>query len=201
MRKAAHCLHPAAADLQWCHAAAVPLPNTAGFSFQILESCNATSVMPCLLSFILQRQIRGGAKLQQYRCPNPACGKSFTSMDVFSLMPSSNSSSKQLTCDVCESEIEMVIDDGGQTGTMDDMKARKNVRAQHFPDSTELALLLLAATSAVGLAGLQLAATRRPAAMAACTGAGNCSPCGRQHWFCCVRVLPPLTLLNHAESN
>ncbi|KAF6265338.1 hypothetical protein COO60DRAFT_1623957 [Scenedesmus sp. NREL 46B-D3] len=72
-----------------------------------------------------QKQMRGGAMLQQYRCPNPACGKAFNSLDVFNLMPTPGSGSRQLSCDICGSEIEMVIDDGGQTtGSMEDRKER-----------------------------------------------------------------------------
>jgi hypothetical protein len=84
--------------------------------------------MLAAFTFILQKQIRGGATLQQYRCPNPACGKSFNSMDVFNLMPVPGSSSRQLSCDICGSEIEMVIDEGGQlTGSMEDRKERIKV--------------------------------------------------------------------------
>lgn len=72
--------------------------------------------------------MRGGATLQQYRCPNPACGKAFNSLDVFNLMPTPGSGSRQLSCDICGSEIEMVIDDGGQTtGSMEDRKERIKV--------------------------------------------------------------------------
>jgi hypothetical protein len=50
-------------------------------------------------------------------------------MDVFNLMPMPGSSNRQLSCDICGSEIEMVIDEGGQvTGSMEDVKARKAVR-------------------------------------------------------------------------
>jgi Pyruvate/2-oxoacid:ferredoxin oxidoreductase delta subunit len=59
-------------------------------------------------------------------------------MDVFNLMPVPGSSSRQLSCDICGSEIEMVIDEGGQlTGSIEDVKARKAVRLRHW---TEFAL-------------------------------------------------------------
>eukprot|EP00882_Tetradesmus_deserticola_P018627 GHRQ01020007.1.p1 GENE.GHRQ01020007.1~~GHRQ01020007.1.p1 ORF type:complete len:392 (+),score=187.73 GHRQ01020007.1:621-1796(+) len=87
-----------------------------------------------------QKQIRGGATLQQYRCPNPACGKAFNSLDVFNLMPTPGSGSRQLSCDICGSEIEMVIDDGGQTtGSMEDRKERMK-RARQMLEQFDAAM-------------------------------------------------------------
>lgn len=75
----------------------------------------------------------------KYKCPNAACGKVFEQMDVFNLMPrgpggfasfgfDAAGGNQQLTCDICGTEIEMLIDDEGTTmGTMQDKRERQRV--------------------------------------------------------------------------
>lgn len=77
--------------------------------------------------------MRGNNAVQKYKCPTVNCGRTFDSMDVFKLMPPPGSRSKQLTCDICGSEIDMVLDeDGTITGNMEDRKERQKVRGQAY---------------------------------------------------------------------
>eukprot|EP00879_Flechtneria_rotunda_P016341 GHRR01017097.1.p1 GENE.GHRR01017097.1~~GHRR01017097.1.p1 ORF type:complete len:469 (+),score=207.91 GHRR01017097.1:1151-2557(+) len=82
----------------------------------------------------LNKEIRGGGQVQQYKCTHPDCGKEYSSMDIFDLLPlpgDTGSRSKELACGVCGSPIEMILDEGGKTlGTMEDKKQQiKKARA------------------------------------------------------------------------
>jgi hypothetical protein len=82
-----------------------------------------------LLILPLQKEIRGGNAVQLYKCPVPDCGKEYSSMDVFELLSRDPGGGGRLTCGICGTEIEMVLDEGGkQLGSMEDKKERIRVR-------------------------------------------------------------------------
>jgi hypothetical protein len=94
-------------------------------------------------------------------------------MDVFNLMPMPGSSSRQLSCDICGSEIEMIIDEGGQvTGSMEDVKARKAVRLQDLLSATACSTCFVP-LPAVHVLPHSLASTGVLALVAASTSAGR----------------------------
>lgn len=100
-----------------------------------------------------QKQMRGNNAVQKYKCPTVNCGRTFDSMDVFKLMPPPGSRSKQLTCDICGSEIDMVLDeDGTITGNMEDRKERqKRARAMHDAFDAAMAPLTAQLAACMGL--------------------------------------------------
>jgi DNA-directed RNA polymerase subunit RPC12/RpoP len=82
-----------------------------------------------------QAEIRNDSVTQTYRCSHPKCGKTFTSMDVWQLLPSAAAvaagASSQLSCSICGSEIKMTLDESGrELGSMEDKKERQKVRAR-----------------------------------------------------------------------
>lgn len=77
-----------------------------------------------------QLELKANNAVQKYRCPQAQCGKQYTSMDVWQMVPRDNvgTGRKELCCAICGTEVVMVLDEGGkQLGTMEDKKERKKV--------------------------------------------------------------------------
>lgn len=77
----------------------------------------------------MQLELKSNNAIQKYKCPQAQCGKQYTSMDVWQMVPRDNGSGKkELCCAICGTEVVMVLDEGGkELGTMEDKKERKKV--------------------------------------------------------------------------
>lgn len=90
--------------------------------------------MPCFALCVdwpvTQLELKANNAVQKYRCPQAQCGKQYTSMDVWQMVPRDNvgTGRKELCCAICGTDVVMVLDEGGkQLGTMEDKKERKKV--------------------------------------------------------------------------
>ena len=114
----------------WCDP--IPSLNPISHLLHILDGSNLhlNTAAPCLLQKIIDAQ----DVIQNYKCPNPLCGKEYDSMQVFELQHNAGSAvgTVQLLCMVCDTEVQQVISEGhgdkSKLGTEHDRRQAIKVR-------------------------------------------------------------------------